>query len=99
MNNQTISYNICGYALNNSKCLVFKLKEKRRTLLKGSVVNPYGEPIPYAGIEIIQRCKLTQKEINLGVIFADENGLFGASIESYYHMEYLLNIYSSVSEV
>lgn len=92
---------ITGSELASGECIFIKSKFEvsEYTLIKG-YVSHNNEPIKNAAVIIICIDKTIEpvRENILGVVFTDENGVYGISIRVRESCEYKIEVYSSYNE-
>lgn len=66
------------------------------TLIDGTVLDSNGNPVPNAGIEIIQVSKISHTEKTLGCVFTDAFGKYAFTLNMSPQCYYRFKLYSSI---
>lgn len=65
-------------------------------LITGKVIDPDGNPVPNAGIEIIQVTKVNCIRKTIGCIFSDESGDYAFTLKIEPKYSYLFKLYTKI---
>lgn len=90
---------IKGAYLYNHPCTKLKLyiDNFKSSMINGLVKDPQGNPVPNAGIEIIEINKTTNDEKTIGCIFTNKNGRYAVSLKKSPDYLYKFKLYSKLS--